>query len=200
MESLSEKKGKLVREAYKQKILLHICCAPDSTAVFERLSESYQVTGFFHNPNIFPQSEYQKRLEQTRKVAAHMGFPLISPPYEPGAWRQYIRGLEHEPEGGDRCAVCFRVNLRATARQALELQFPYFTTTLTISPHKDSKRIHSIGQEAGQEFGVEFLSENFKKKGGFQRSLELSKDLQLYRQKYCGCRYSLRQIPHAGTT
>lgn len=189
-----------MRETNRPEILLHICCAPDSTAVYERLSDTFQVTGFFHNPNIFPHSEYNKRLEQAYKVAAHMEFPLIAPAYDPESWQRYIHGLENEPEGGNRCAVCFRINLRATARQALELQFPYFTTTLTISPHKNAMRIHTIGQEAGQEFGVEFLAEDFKRKSGFQRNLEHSKNLNLYRQNYCGCRYSLRRSPHAGTS
>ncbi len=189
-----------MKKTIRPEILLHICCAPDSTAVFERLSDTFQVTGFFHNPNIYPYSEFNKRWEQAYRVAATMKFPLITPAYDPESWRRYIQGLENEPEGGDRCAVCFRVNLRATARQALELQFPYFTTTLTISPHKNAKRIHTIGQETGLEFGVEFLAEDFKKKGGFQRSLEQSKNLNLYRQNYCGCRYSLHRLSHAGTS
>ena len=179
----------------KPDVLLHICCAPDSTAVFERLSSDFKVFGFFHNPNIYPANEYRKRLEEARRVAQDMGFPLIVPAFDPESWSQAVKGLEDEPEGGDRCAVCFRVNMRATARKAQELGIPFFTTTLTISPHKDSERILRIGRESGSEFGVSFLGENFKKKDGFKRSLELSRDLSLYRQGYCGCRFSLRKDP-----
>ncbi len=179
----------------KPGVLLHVCCAPDSTAVFERLSPDFEVFGFFHNPNIDPANEYHKRLAEARKVAQELGFPLIVPAFDPESWRRAVEGLEDEPEGGDRCAVCFRVNLRATARKAQELGIPFFTTTLTISPHKDSERILRIGREAGLEFGVSFLGENFKKRDGFKRSLELSRDLGLYRQGYCGCRFSLRKDP-----
>jgi hypothetical protein len=184
----------------KPGVLLHICCAPDSTAVFERLSHGFEVHGFFHNPNIHPAGEYQKRLAEARKVAREMGFPLLVPAFDPEAWDLAVRGLEEEPEGGDRCLVCFRVNLRATARMAREMGIPFFTTTLTISPHKDSERILGIGRDAGAEFGVGFLGENFKKRDGFKRSLELSRNLALYRQEYCGCRFSQRKDdPRAGT-
>jgi len=185
----------------KPGVLLHICCAPDSTAVYERLSPDFEVFGFFHNPNIHPASEFRKRLTETRKVALELGFSLIAPAFDPGSWNRAVQGLEEEPEGGDRCAVCFRFNLRAAARKAQELGIPFFTTTLTISPHKDAERILKIGRESGSEFGVSFLRENFKKRDGFMRSLELSRDLELYRQNYCGCRFSLaKDHPRAGTS
>ena len=152
-------------------MLLHICCAPDSTAVYERLRSDFDVLGFFHNPNIHPEAEYRKRLSEAQRVAREMEFPLLAPAYDPDTWNRVVKGLEREPERGDRCAVCFRLNLRAAARKAQEIGFPFFTTTLTISPHKDTQHILEIGREAGAEFGVSFLEENFKKRDGFGRSL-----------------------------
>lgn len=176
----------------KERVLLHICCAPDATAVFERLSPEYEVVGFFHNPNIYPVSEYRKRLAEAEKAAAALGFFLIAPEYEPKEWLQAVQGLENEPERGLRCAACFTYNLQAAAAKAKELDFPLFTTTLTISPHKVSAMIMLAGQTAAQTCGVKFLELDFKKQGGFKRSLQISNDLELYRQNYCGCRFSLR--------
>ncbi len=176
----------------KPKVLLHICCAPDATAVWERLSGDYAVLGFFHNPNIHPAEEYRLRLAETRKVAETLGFPLVPAAYAPAAWDEAVRGLEAEPERGRRCQVCFRHNLQAAAATARELGIGLFTTTLTLSPHKVAEQVHAAGREAASACGVRFLELDFKKRGGFQRSLEISRELGLYRQKYCGCRYSQR--------
>jgi epoxyqueuosine reductase len=173
------------------RLLLHICCAPDATAVWERLSAEYAVTGYFHNANIYPREEYDRRLENAQRVAAHFGFPLAPASYAPPAWYAAVRGLEREPERGARCAACFRHNLNATAQAAAEKQIPFFTTTLSISPHKDSKVIFAAGEEAAKLHGVTFLPVDFKKQAGFQRSLDWSRQLGLYRQNYCGCEYSL---------
>jgi predicted adenine nucleotide alpha hydrolase (AANH) superfamily ATPase len=172
------------------KLLLHICCAPDSTAVFERLKHKYKVIGYFHNPNIHPQEEYEKRKQEALHVASKMGFELIVPPYSPKAWLNTVKGLENEPEGGERCSACFRNNLKAAAEKAKELGISSFTSTLTISPHKRSQAIISIGKSVEKEVGIEFLAADFKKRGGFKRSLELSREMRLYRQKYCGCSFS----------
>jgi len=180
-----------------QKILLHICCAPDSTAVYERLKTEYEVVGYFFNPNIHPAAEYNKRWAETKRVAEELGFKLYSSDYSPETWEQAVKGLENEPEKGKRCRECFRFNLSAAAEKARSLDIPIFTTTLTISPHKDSRLIFSLGRAAGLEFGVDFLMVDFKKKDGFKRSLELSKNLRLYRQNYCGCRYSQKREKHA---
>ncbi len=179
-------------EKNKPSVLLHICCAPDSTAVVERLRSRYNVTGYFHNPNIFPPEEYEKRSREAVKAADKMGFALIVPPYNPDEWNEAVKGLEKEPEKGRRCRACFRFNLRRTARKAHDMSFPYFTTTLTISPHKNADLIMDIGHEAAAEYRVHFLAMDFKKRDGFLRSLELSKKFHLYRQNYCGCRYSMR--------
>jgi predicted adenine nucleotide alpha hydrolase (AANH) superfamily ATPase len=186
--------------AENPKILLHICCAPDSTAVFERLAPDFDVTGFFHNPNIHPRSEYLKRLSNAETAARSLGFPLIVAEYDPEGWGRRVQGLEGEPERGKRCEVCFRMNLRATARKAQGLGFPFFTTTLSLSPHKDFQRILEIGRDAADEFGVPFIGANFKKQDGFRRSLEISRELDLYRQNYCGCRYSIPKEGNAGAS
>ncbi len=185
------------RRDRKPEILVHICCAPDSTAVHERLASRFRATGFFHNPNIHPEGEYRRRLAEAEGVARERSFPLLHPPYNPDIWHRAVEGLEQEPEGGLRCAVCFRLNLRAAARKAKELGFPLFTTSLTLSPHKTSNRIMAIGHAAGEEFGVRFLAEDFKRQDGFKRSLELSREMRLYRQNYCGCRYSFREARRA---
>lgn len=171
-------------------VLLHICCAPDSTAVFERLAVDYDVVGYFHNPNIHPQKEYKKRLQEAQRVATKMGFELIVPPYRSDRWLEAVKGLEKEPEGGERCSVCFRYNLGATAKKAKELGIQYFTSTLTVSPHKQSQEIISIGRSVEKDVGVKFAAADFKKRNGFNRTLVLSREMRLYRQKYCGCRFS----------
>lgn len=176
--------------SYLPQILLHICCAPDATAVVERLAPEYDVIGYFHNPNIHPEAEYCLRLRDTQEVAQVMGFKLLTEPYRPELWLKAVKGWEHEPEKGKRCEICFRFNLRATAKKAAALAIPYFTTTLTISPHKRSQSIFQAAESAAQEFQVRFLKIDFKKSHGFQRSLEISREMGLYRQKYCGCRYS----------
>lgn len=184
-------------KTYKPQVLLHICCAPDATAVFEQLALEYEVTGYFHNPNIYPEEEFRKRLREAQKVSQRMGFNLLTEPYQPEAWLKAIKGWEYEPEKGRRCEICFRFNLRAAAQKAASLQIPYFTTTLTISPHKLSKAIFKAAGAAEKEFHVMFLEIDFKKSDGFKRSLEISREMELYRQKYCGCRYSLPEAPDA---
>ncbi|MBN1595325.1 epoxyqueuosine reductase QueH [candidate division FCPU426 bacterium] len=174
----------------REKVLLHICCAPDATAVFERLQAAFTVVGYFHNPNIQPLSEYQIRLEAAEKVAACMGFSLLVPEYRPQDWLQAVRGLEQEPERGRRCGLCFSFNLQAAAAKARELAIPWVTSTLTISPHKNAAAVIKAGQHAAQLHAVRFLERDFKKNDGFKRSLLLSRELHLYRQNYCGCLFS----------
>lgn len=181
------------KNTHKPEVLLHICCGPDATAVYERLSGLFRVTGYFHNPNIYPQEEYRRRSREALRAGDEMGFPVIVPAYQPNKWNEKIKGLENEPEKGRRCQVCFRFNLKATACKARNMGIPHFTTTLTISPYKDSRLIILIGEEVGEETGVYFLAQDFKKKNGFQRSLELSRQFDMYRQNYCGCRFSMRK-------
>lgn len=171
----------------RPRLLLHICCAPDATSVFERLKDRFQVTGFFYNPQIEPMEEYNKRLEETRKVAEAMGFELLAGEYDLDLWQDAIRGLEGEPEKGRRCEVCYRFRLEETARTADKRGFDYFTSTLSVSPHKSFGWLKTMGEELAARYGVEFLAEDFKRQEGFKRSLEWSEKLHLYRQDYCGC-------------
>lgn len=176
--------------ANKPQLLLHICCGPCASAVIERLIPQFDVTAFWHNPNIQPKQEHDRRLENARIVTRHFDLDLIVGPRDEGAWLDAVAGLEDEPEGGKRCDVCFNYRLRRTAREAAKRGIDYFTTTLTVSPYKGADRINTIGTRIAQTEPVEFLERNFKKRAGFQRSVELSRQLDLYRQNYCGCLFS----------
>jgi len=173
------------------RLLLHSCCGPCSTAVLEQLGEHFAVTLYFYNPNILPTDEYQNRLDAQRTVVDRLAtrYPVqwIAVPYNPAPFRSAIEGLEAEPEGGNRCTHCFFLRLAETARLAKEQGFLYFTTTLSVSPRKDANRLNEIGMALGETYGLSYLAADFKKKGGYQRSIELAKTLQLYRQTYCGC-------------
>jgi len=170
-----------------KKVLLHVCCAPCSTHVVETLKKRFSVTMFFSNSNIFPKEEYELRLENVKRIAALYDLLLVEDSYDHNAWLQYVRGLESEPEGGSRCTKCFEFNLARTAQYAKINNFDCFTTTLTVSPHKNSRIIFAIGRSLGN-----FLEIDFKKRDGFKHSVELSKKYGLYRQNYCGCEFSLK--------
>ncbi len=175
----------------RKKLLLHICCAPDATYVISALRD-YNLTGYFYNPNIYPEEEYILRLREMEGLAEKLGISLHPSSYDPERWFELTKGLEYEPERGRRCEICFRMRLESTARLAEEEGFDIFTTTLTISPHKDAELINKIGREIAANLRVEFMEADFKKKDGFKKSVELSKKYGLYRQDYCGCIYSKR--------
>lgn len=174
----------------RQSLLLHSCCGPCSTYVLEYLTQFFDVTLLFYGPNIQPEVEYLKRLRYQRLVAAHFGAGILECKYDGGRFSEAVRGLEDEPEGGRRCRVCFALRIDETAAKAREHGFDYFTTTLTVSPHKNEQLINELGLEAEKRFGVRWLPADFKKRGGYQRSIVLSKELELYRQNYCGCLFS----------
>ncbi len=196
-----------------KKILLHICCGGCASWPIDLLKEKYdkkednekenkvEIIGYFYNPCIQPREEYEKRLKSAEKVikakgervslivgedGSEEGYEL-----EMGKWLGLIKGLENEPEGGKRCEICFRMRLEKSARTAKELGANCFTTTLTLGPQKKSAVINKIGQKVAEEYGLEFLEFDFKKKDGFKKSLEQSKELGIYRQNYCGCLFSL---------
>jgi len=177
----------------EKRLLLHVCCAPDATVVVERMSAEYALAVYFYDPNIHPESEYILRRDEMARLSERLGVPFYEGEYDVDRWLEVVRGLEQEPEGGARCAVCFRMRLERTARFAAEQGCPVFTTVLTVSPHKDADLINRLGQEAATAHGVEYLAGNFKKKDGFKRSLELSREYGLYRQNYCGCTFSMRE-------
>ncbi len=174
-----------------KKVLLHICCAPDATYPFLYLrGRHYRVTGFFYNPNIHPLSEYEKRLKEIVRFSRVVDMDLEVGKYDKDSWIKRIKGTENEPEGGKRCYICYKMRLEETARVAKENGFDYFTTTLSISPHKNIKWIFDIGEQIGNKYGVKFLKANFKKRNGFKSSIVLSKYYKMYRQNYCGCVFS----------
>lgn len=187
-------------EVMKPALLLHSCCGPCSTSVIERLSPDYDLTVFFYNPCITDPEEYEKRkasqiafIEQYNQRQAGLGkICFIEGEYEPERYLEAVSGYSNEPEGGARCTICFRQRLEKTASMAKCRGFGLFTTTLTVSPHKNYPLIASIGKELAEKYGVQFLDMDFKKKAGFQRSIQLSKEYGLYRQNYCGCEYSKR--------
>lgn len=173
------------------KVLLHICCAVCATASLERLrQQGHQVSGYFYNPNIQPLQEYQRRFQETKRLAQAQNFPLLIEEYDADNWLVEMQGLQEEPEGGKRCARCFSIRLEKAAKKAREQGFDGFTTTLTVSPHKNAKMINEIGQSIDRD---QFLVYDFKKEDGFKRAQELSRQHNLYRQNYCGCIYSLNE-------
>lgn len=189
-------------DAEKRHILLHSCCGPCSTACIERLITDYKITVFFYNPNITDREEYEKRkANQIKFIEAFNSeadeedqVVFIEGEYLPEDFFDAAKGLEDCPEGGERCTECFKLRLDRTARAAIVMGFPIFGTTLTVSPHKNYQLISAIGTELGEVYGLEFLDMDFKKKAGFQRSIELSKKYELYRQNYCGCEFSKWRI------
>ena len=173
-----------------QKLLLHSCCGPCSTVVIERLKERFDVTVFYFNPNIEPREEYEKRKAEQKKVCQFHGVPFVDGDYDNAGWRNFVKGLENEPEGGKRCEQCFVFRLKKTAELAKANGFDIFAATLSVSPHKNTEVINRVGEEIAREEKIEFLPESFKKKDGYLRSIQISKDLNLYRQNYCGCDFS----------
>ncbi|MCP2519235.1 epoxyqueuosine reductase QueH [Candidatus Aminicenantes bacterium AC-335-A11] len=177
----------------KPKLLVHVCCAPDGLYVIKILQENYYVSGYFYNPNIHPEEEYHLRLQETKKIAEILNFDLIEGEYDLEKWFEMIRGFENEPEKGRRCDICYAIRLNRTAEIAKNENFDIFTTTLTLSPWKKAKKINQIGRMLGKKYKITFLEADFKKKDGFKKSVELSKEFNLYRQNYCGCIYSRRK-------
>lgn len=176
----------------KQPLLLHACCAPCATHVIELLSRSYSVTALFYNPNIQPEEEYRQRLQAMHRLCRLTGTPLLVESSPVAVWDQWVQGLEDEPEQGQRCLQCFTGRLECSVRIADLLGFPWVATTLTLSPRKPAKAINAIGVLVAANARTCYLESDFKKQDGFKRSCELSKDYNLYRQTYCGCRYSCR--------
>lgn len=173
-------------------LLLHSCCGPCSSAVIERLAEHFRLTLYYYNPNIEPEAEYRRRLAEQERLLTLLpgGLSLLPCEYDHDAFSAFAQAMADEPEGGKRCLSCFALRLGQTARAAKENGFEYFTTTLSVSPHKNAEALNAIGEGIAQQLGVRYLTADFKKKNGYLRSLQLSKAFDLYRQDYCGCLYS----------
>ncbi len=175
-------------------LLLHSCCAPCSSYVLEYLAEYFQIILFYYNPNISPESEYRYRIAELRRLVEEMALDtkvqIIEGEYDPNVFLDAIKGMELEPEGGERCKVCYRLRLERAVRMAQELGCEYVTTTLSISPMKNADALNQIGGELADGCGVKYLYSDFKKRNGYKRSIELSAQYHLYRQDYCGCSFS----------
>lgn len=176
-----------------KKLLLHSCCGPCSTVCIERLKDQFDLTIFYYNPNIEPKEEYEKRKIEQQKVCMHFGVQFVDFDYDNENWLKFVEGLENEKEGGPRCEKCFYFRLNRTALFAKEHGFDIFGTTLSVSPYKNTNLINAVGEEISKVQQIEFLPESFKKKDGYLRSINLSKELELYRQNYCGCHFARRE-------
>ncbi len=178
----------------KKKLLLHACCAPCSSYVLEYLEEQYDITVFYYNPNITEKEEYIKRVNEINRFVSEAPFAanvkIIEGEYEPYMFFEISKGLENEPERGKRCYKCYELRMDKTARFAKEKCYDVFTTTLSISPHKNAKWLNEIGMRLSEKYQVPYLYSDFKKKNGYTRSIQLSKEYNLYRQDYCGCVFS----------
>lgn len=176
---------------YKGKIILHACCAICSGYPVSLLRDAgYDVVVYFYNPNIYPQSEYQKRLDAQKTLCSNFGCELIEGEYDTAEFYRVSKGLENEPEKGKRCDKCFELRLEQTAKRAKKLGIDTFTTSIVISPHKNYLQLTEIGQKIAEKYGLKYLAVDFKKKDGFLKTNNISKELNLYRQNYCGCEYS----------
>ncbi len=196
-ENYQKEMDKIIHNLKQPKtLLLHSCCAPCSSYCLEYLSDFFSITVFYFNPNISSTEEYQKRVsEQKRFITAfnekaQNKISIMEGDYRPETFYQYVKGYEQCKEGGERCALCFDLRLRETAKVAKQDGFDYFTTTLTISPLKNAEKINEIGRKLEREMEVDWLPSDFKKREGYKRSIELSKEYGLYRQNFCGCSFS----------
>ena len=182
-------------EGRRPTLLLHSCCGPCSSAVLERLKEHFRVTVLYYNPNIEPEEEYLHRRTEQERLLALLGDDIgwLPGADDHDAFDAFAPSMAEEPEGGKRCLACFALRLNETAEQARKNGFEYFTTTLSVSPHKNAENVNHAGEEAARRSGVKYLYADFKKKNGYLRSLQLSAEYDLYRQNYCGCSYSKNQ-------
>ncbi len=189
----------LEKEGRRASLLLHSCCAPCSSYVMEYLRKYFDITLFYYNPNITDSTEYEKRIQEQKKLLEKYNqgekepIHFLEGRHEPEKFFQALKGMEGEKEGGVRCFACYELRLEGTAKEAKAGGFDFFTTTLSVSPHKNSEKLNEIGEKVGEKWGVLHLPSDFKKKNGYKRSTELSKEYELYRQNYCGCIYSKRE-------
>lgn len=178
-------------------LLMHSCCAPCSSYCLSYLASYFRITIFYYNPNIAPEEEYRKRVNEQKRLIEQL--PVKHPvafaegTYEPEVFTAMAQGMEELPEGGSRCFACYELRQREAAKYAAEHGFDYFTTTLSVSPHKNAGKLNEIGLALSQKYGVPYLVSDFKKKGGYLKSIELSREYGLYRQDYCGCIYSRQE-------
>ncbi|NOZ83439.1 MAG: ribonuclease HII [Epsilonproteobacteria bacterium] len=187
-------KDSIAEATIKKSVLLHTCCAPCASGTIEQLkNDGYNITLFFYDPNISPESEYIRRSKETERLAEIYDIGFIKGKYDPLLWNKLTEKLSNEPELGRRCTICYHMRMSETAKKARGLNFDAFTTTLTISPHKDAKRIYQLGNSIEKRLGIKFIFYDFKKKNGLLKSIQNSKKYNFYRQNFCGCVYSKNQ-------
>lgn len=191
---LDDKIKEIVKEGRVPTLFLHACCAPCSSYTLEYLNQYFNITIYFYNPNIDTEEEYNMRIHELSRLIKEMPMKhevkLLSGAYEPEEFYKIAKGRENLPEGGARCYLCYELRIREAAKVAKKHNMEYFTTTLSISPYKNAQWLNSLGEKYGKEYGIPYLYSDFKKKGGYHRSIELSHEYHLYRQDYCGCIYS----------
>lgn len=194
---LTDELEKIKKAGVTPGLLLHSCCAPCSSYVLEYLSAYFNITVFYYNPNISPKEEYEKRVSEQKRLIFEMSFKnpvsFIEGEYNHDDFLSLVHGMEHLPEGGERCFLCYKMRLKAAAQKAAEIKADYFATTLTVSPYKNAEKLNTIGLSLGSEYGVRYLASDFKKDNGYKRSLELSEKHGLYRQNFCGCIFSEKE-------
>lgn len=188
---------KITKQGQVPTLFLHSCCAPCSSYVLEYLSEYFYITVFYYNPNIYPDEEYYKRVKEQKDFIERFGakhkISFVEGNYDKDRFYEMAKGMEQVPEGGARCFACYELRLREAAEYAQKLNADYFTTTLSISPMKNAEKLNEIGEKLAQEYGVQYLLSDFKKKNGYKRSTEISKEYGMYRQDYCGCVFSKKE-------
>ena len=198
---LDKKLSEIEASGRVPRLLLHSCCGPCSSYVLDYLTRYFDITLDYYNPNIYPAEEFDRRFSEQARLLREMPLPRPVPlrrgDYEPDVFESAVRGLEDEPEGGKRCAICYRLRLEHTAKIAQAEKFDFFTTTLSVSPYKHADTLNAIGKELAEQYGVAYLCSDFKKRDGYKRSCELAARYELYRQDYCGCAYSLRDRERA---
>lgn len=177
----------------KPKLLLHACCGPCTCGVYPQVSPYFDVTILYYNPNIYPEEEYQKRLENLKILNKHWPFKLVECEYDESVYLCQVKGLEHLGEFSKRCEMCFRNRMEKAAKYAKENGYDIFTTTLSVSPYKNAQLLNEIGNELEAKYGIRYLYSDFKKHEGYKESIRISKEFGLYRQEYCGCRFSLKE-------
>ena len=177
----------------KPKLLLHSCCAPCSSHVMQKIKEFFDITVVYYNPNIFPKEEYEKRKSEQIRLLDILNIKYLDCDYDENEFLKFVEGFENEKEGGARCSKCFLLRLEYTAKVAKEKHYNFFGTTLTVSPHKNAEIINNIGKALEDKYNINFLYSDFKKEEGYLKSIKLSNEYNLYRQNYCGCRYSINK-------
>ena len=194
---LNKELSKIKEAGITPRLLLHSCCAPCSSYVLEYLTEYFDITVYYYNPNISPMGEYEKRIAEQKRLISEMKFKnsvsFIEGTYNHDEFISLTRGLENLPEGGERCSLCYEMRLEAAAQKAAEINADYFTTTLSVSPYKNTAKLNTIGLKLAMEYGVPYLVSDFKKNNGYKRSSELSTEYGLYRQNFCGCIFSKKE-------